>query len=53
MGEFEGGDEAGLLVQAIEVASDTDKVVLFSRGDGQKIQRFCLNGLIFSPNNPI
>ena len=36
MGEFEGGGEAGLLVQAIEVASGADKIVLFSRGMDKK-----------------
>ena len=32
MGEFEGGDEAGLLVQAAEVAGQVDDSVLFLEG---------------------
>ena len=32
MGEFEGGDEAGLLVQAAEVAGQIDDGVLFLEG---------------------
>lgn len=32
MGEFEGGDEAGLLVQAAEVADQVDDCVLFLEG---------------------
>ena len=32
MGEFEGGDEAGLLVQAAEVTDKVDNSVLFFEG---------------------
>ena len=32
MGEFEGGDEAGLLVQAAEVTDKVDDSVLFLEG---------------------
>lgn len=32
VGEFEGSDEAGLLVEAAEVTGGTDKVILFNRG---------------------
>ena len=32
MGEFEGGDEAGLLVQAAEVTGQVDDGVLFFKG---------------------
>ena len=32
MGEFEGGDEAGLLVQAAEVTNKVDDRVLFLKG---------------------
>ena len=32
MGKFEGGDEAGLLVQAAEVADKVDDGVLFLKG---------------------
>ena len=32
MGEFEGGDEAGLLVQAAEVTDQIDDSVLFLKG---------------------
>ena len=32
MGEFEGGDEAGLLVQAAEVTDKVDDVVLLLEG---------------------
>ena len=32
MGEFEGGDEAGLLVQAAEVTDKVDDSILFLEG---------------------
>ena len=32
MGEFEGGDEAGLLVQAAEVTDQIDDCILFLEG---------------------
>lgn len=40
MGEFEGGDEAGLLVQAAEVTDEVDDRVLFLEGFiGQGLQK--------------
>lgn len=39
MGEFEGGDEAGLLVQAAEVTGQIDNSFLFLKGfTGYNIQ---------------
>ena len=38
MGEFEGGDEAGLLVQAAEVTDEVDDgVLLFERFIGRSV----------------
>ena len=39
MGEFEGGDEAGLLVQAAEVTNEVDDGILF-------LERFIGQGVI-------
>ena len=39
MGEFEGGDEAGLLVQAAQVTDEVDDGVLFLGGVVQGLQK--------------
>ena len=54
MGEFEGGDEAGLLVQATEVTGQIDDSVLFLEGfigqgaTSNNISR----SILYLPRNP-
>ena len=49
MGEFEGGDEAGLLVQVAEVTGQVDDGVLFLEGFiGQGLQKHLLSQSILT-----
>ena len=53
MGEFEGGDEAGLLVQAAEVTDKVDNGVLFLEGFiGQGVIKNNITGTILYLRNP-
>ena len=53
MGEFEGGDEVGLLVQAAEVTDQIDDRVLFLEGFiGQSVIKNNITGTILYLRNP-
>ena len=54
MGEFKGGDKAGLLVQAAEVTSQVDDGILFLKGFiGQGVTSNNISGsILYLPRNP-